>query len=150
MNRVNIVAVGGIKEKFFKDAIAEYSKRLHAFAYLNFIEIDEKAHKEISPKIESETLDLMKVLSKLKGNKYLLDIKGQLVNSQQFAQILSSEMDATFVIGGSDGVSRSIEQSITSTLSLGKITLPHQLCRVVLIEQIYRGFMIASGRAYHK
>lgn len=153
MIKVNIVCVGSIKEKFYIDAINEYSKRLSKFCKLQIIEVEEESKQqniEKKIKIESERL-----AGASKGFTVLLDRVKQEVSSEELAKMIDlsknvgvSEM--TFIIGGSNGVSEEFKKSVNKCISFGKITFPHQLFRVVLLEQIYRAFTINEGLPYHK
>lgn len=157
MIAVNIVAVGKIKEKYFTDAINEYAKRLGRFCKFNIIEVSEssispKSEKDIS-KIKSE--EGRNILSKLKGKVIVLDIGAKEYSSEGFSEIFTNAASSgvstvNFVIGGSHGLSDEIKNAANLCVSFGKMTLPHQLMRVVLVEQIYRAFTIIEGSAYHK
>lgn len=156
---VSIICVGKIKEKFYTDAIKEYAKRMSRFASFSIIEVpDEKippapSEKEIEQikKREGE-----KILSKLSPRAYTiaLCIEGKTLDSIELAKAVGSAYLATdtvtFIIGGSLGLSDEVKSRSDIRLSFGRMTLPHQLMRVVLAEQIYRSFMINSGTAYHK
>ncbi len=151
--KVNIVCVGKIKEKFFTDAIEEYKKRLSRFCNLKIIEVDEASKIEnIEKKSQTEGGLLLNACS---GFIVALDGAGKLVSSEELAeQIKKLEISGTseisFVIGGSNGLSDEVKQKAGLVASFGKITFPHQLFRVVLIEQIYRAFSIIAGMPYHK
>jgi 23S rRNA (pseudouridine1915-N3)-methyltransferase len=148
MIRVSIVAVGDIKESYYRQALAEYTRRLSAFCNLQIVQVQEAGIKDIKSNLRSQARDILQTLDKLGGTQYLLDIGGTAVTSLDIAGQLDNH--CVYIIGGSDGVCGSLYKSIPKKISLGGITIPHQLCRVVLLEQIYRGFMIQSGRAYHK
>ncbi len=151
--KVNIVCVGKIKEKFFVDAIAEYQKRLSRFCVLKIVEVDEASKIENLQKkseIEGESL-----LSKCSGVVVALDGSGKMLSSPEIADYikkkeLSGISEISFVIGGSNGLSKQVLQKADLVLSFGKVTFPHQLFRVVLTEQIYRAFSIIAGMPYHK
>lgn len=151
--KVNIVAVGKIKEKFFTDAISEYAKRLSKFCDFNIIEVDESSNiTNIELKKEKEG-DLL--LSKAKGYIIALDGGGKLLSSEDLAELLKTNMtngesEFSFVIGGSNGLSDLVKTKANKIVSFGKITFPHQLFRVVLSEQIYRAFTINNHINYHK
>lgn len=153
MLKVNIVAVGSIKEKFFKDAIDEYKKRLSRFCVFNIIEVsEESAQKNLDVKAQKES---ERLLSASKGTRILLDRQGKMVASEDLADIVSKcensgTSEVSFIIGGSNGVSESFAKECKYVISFGKITFPHQLFRVVLSEQIYRAFSIKEGMPYHK
>ncbi len=151
--KVNIVAVGKIKEKFFTEAINEYAKRLSKFCEFSVVEVDEATTiTNIEQKKEKEG-DLL--LSKAKGYIIALDGGGKLVSSEDLASIIKNNMvggvnEFSFVIGGSNGLSNAVKLKANLVLSFGKITFPHQLFRVVLSEQIYRAFAINNHINYHK
>lgn len=156
---ISVVCIGKIKEKFFRDALDEYSKRLSRFAKFEIIEVrDEKipdnpSEKEISAILEKEGAA---VLAKIPKNSRIIAmcIEGKELSSMAIAQkireISMTASHITFVIGGSLGLSDSVKSAADIKLSFGKITLPHQLMRVVLAEQIYRAFKINAGESYHK
>lgn len=151
--RINIVAVGKLKEKFFTQAFDEYFKRLGKFTKLKLIEVEEFSNeKNISKKQEQEGKLL---LSKCEGIIICLDRLGTMVSSEELANILSDAQNSskgavTFLVGGSNGVSKEVLEKSDLVISFGKITFPHQLFRVVLLEQIYRAYTIISGLPYHK
>lgn len=152
MLNINIVAVGKIKEKYYTDAIAEYSKRLTKFCKLSIIEVAEKSEQNnIDKKIEEESQLL---IGACKGTIILLDRLGKNSSSEDIAKILDIESlsasTISFVIGGSNGVSKELKDKAKHIISFGAITFPHQLFRVVLCEQIYRAFTINAGLPYHK
>ncbi|WP_279081201.1 23S rRNA (pseudouridine(1915)-N(3))-methyltransferase RlmH [Lactobacillus apis] len=157
---IKIVCVGKLKEKYFKDAIAEYQKRLSRFAKIEIVQVpDEKAPEKLSEAQQEQVKELEgdRILSKIKEREYVYvtAIKGKERTSEDFAKELSDlalygHSDITFVIGGSLGTSQAVNNRADDLISFGKLTLPHQLMRVVLIEQIYRGFMINNGSPYHK
>ena len=143
--KINIVCVGKIKERFYIDAINEYSKRMSKFAELTIIEVNEASNEEnLQKKSEAEGKLL---LAKSSGIIVCLDSKGT-----QFSSIkqLSGGSTISFVIGGSNGLSAEVLSRANAIISFGKITFPHQLFRVVLMEQIYRAFTIIAGLPYHK
>lgn len=157
MITINIVAVGKIKEKYFADAINEYAKRLGRFCKFNIIEVSEssitpKSEKDIT-KIKSE--EGRNILSKLKGMIIVLDIGAKEYSSEGFSEVISHAASSgvstiNFVIGGSHGLNDELKNAANISVSFGKMTLPHQLMRVVLTEQLYRAFTIIEGSAYHK
>ena len=155
---IDIIAVGKIKEKFFRDAIEEYSKRLSAFVKLTITEIpDEKIPDNASDKIIEKIKDTegKKILSKIRpGSVVAMCIEGSQYSSEDMAQYLAQTANTsstiTFIIGGSLGLSEEVKLKANLRMSFGKITLPHQLMRVVLTEQIYRGYKIINNQSYHK
>lgn len=156
MLTVNIVCVGKIKESYFRDAIAEYSKRLGRFCKLNVIEVDEELQKsETAKEIERvKQREGDRIIAKLNGLVIALDSQGKELTSNGLADYISNvsltNSAISFVIGGSNGLSADVKNKADMLLSFGKVTYPHQLMRVILTEQIYRAFMINSNSAYHK
>lgn len=145
MIKVNIVCVGKIKEDYLRSAIDEYSKRLSRFCKLEIKELAEgKNIKEEAPKI----------LKAATGYKIALCIEGERFTSEQLADNLKKSVDAgseiSFIIGSSCGLDGEVKNSADLKLSFSDMTFPHQLMRVILLEQIYRGFMINAGAEYHK
>lgn len=153
MIKIKIACVGGIKEKFFIDAIDEYKKRLGRFCTLSVVEVEEESKQQnIQKKIDIESERLLSVSS---GSLVLLDRIGQMVSSEDLAEHLKQSQtggvsEITFIIGGSNGVNEKLKKACNKVISFGKITFPHQLFRVVLLEQIYRAFTINAGMPYHK
>ncbi|MCI8312658.1 MAG: 23S rRNA (pseudouridine(1915)-N(3))-methyltransferase RlmH [Lachnospiraceae bacterium] len=158
--RITVIGVGKIKERYFTDAIAEYEKRLQRFCKLSVIEVaDEKtpegASEELREQIRKKEGE--RILQKIPGNAYMvaLAIEGKMLDSVE----LSKQMEKwnvegvshiVFVIGGSLGLSKEVLSRADWKLSFSKMTFPHQLMRVILLEQVYRCFMIRSGAPYHK
>jgi len=144
MLHIRIVAVGTVKESFWTDAIAEYTKRMPKYCKFEILQI-----KESTVKKECEEIS-----AKLKGYVFLFDINGTAISSDdlsnKIAKISQTASTITFVIGGSDGVGIYLDNVINEKISFGRITLPHQLFRVVAVEQIYRAFTIIGGEKYHK
>jgi len=155
-----IIAVGKLKEKYLKEGIGEYSKRLSRSCHLAILEVaDEKAPENISLK-DMENIKNKEgegILRHFKPGMYkiALCIEGKMVSSQEFAGIinktgLSGISNIAFIIGGSLGLSDAVVKQCDAALSFSRMTFPHQLMRLVLLEQIYRGFKIISGETYHK
>ena len=157
---IKIVCVGKLKEKYFKDGIAEYVKRMSRFAKVKIVQVpDEKAPEKLSPAEMEQVKEIegKRILDKIKDKEYVYvtAIKGKERTSEAFAKELSNlttygHSDITFVIGGSLGTSDAVNKRADDLISFGKFTMPHQLMRLVLIEQVYRAFMINSGSPYHK
>ena len=157
---IKIVCEGKLKEKYFKDGIAEYVKRMSRFAKVKIVQVpDEKAPEKLSPAEMEQVKEIegKRILDKIKDKEYVYvtAIKGKERTSEAFAKELSNlttygHSDITFVIGGSLGTSDAVNKRADDLISFGKFTMPHQLMRLVLIEQIYRAFMINSGSPYHK
>ena len=155
---INIICVGKIKEKFFTAAIDEYSKRLSRFVKFSIIEVpDEKIPDNASEKEEARIKEKegKAILSKIKDSYVIaMCIEGQEISSEALAskieEISLRSSGITFIIGGSLGLSDEVKNRADMRLSFGRITLPHQLMRVVLAEQIYRAFKINRNESYHK
>ena len=157
---ISVICVGKIKEKFYREAIEEYSKRLTRYCKLELIEIsDEKTPDNASEKEEIQIKDKEGdgILKNIKDNMYVItmDIKGDNLSSEQLADKiknlgLSGDSNIVFIIGGSLGLSKKVLARADYKLSFSKMTFPHQLFRVMLLEQIYRGFRINAGEPYHK
>jgi 23S rRNA (pseudouridine1915-N3)-methyltransferase len=158
--KITVISVGKIKEKFFTDAIKEYTKRLSKYCKLSEeIISDERADDSFS-QMEIEQVKIkegIKILDKIKPSTYLfvLAINGEQLSSEKLARKINilgidGYSDLTFVIGGSNGLSDDILSRADFKLSFSKMTFPHQLFKVILLEQIYRSFKINSGETYHK
>ena len=157
---IKLVTVGKIKEKYLKQAILEYSKRLSRYTKLEIIELsDEQAPENLSEK----EIELIKdkegerILSKIKDNEYVVSlvIKGSNFSSEELAEkieglTIQGYSNITFIIGGSLGLSDDVIKRSNLKLSFSKMTFPHQLMRVILLEQIYRSFRIINNEPYHK
>ena len=145
MQKVNIVCVGKLKEKFYADAVTEYCKRLTRFAQVTVRELPEK-------RTLSEEAEL--ILKELRGIVIVLAVEGHKLSSEGLADKIKTLCDAgkemTFVIGSSCGLDSKVKNAADWLLSFSDMTFPHQLMRVILCEQIYRAFMINSGSEYHK
>lgn len=158
--KITIISVGKIKEKFYKEAISEFKKRLSSYCTLNLIEVaDEKAPENISDKEMKQIKDKEgeKILSKMDENSYIvvLHIQGKQLSSEDLSKkindlALSGQSHITFIIGGSLGLSQNVLSKSNYKLSFSKMTFPHQLFRVILLEQVYRSFRIIRGEPYHK
>lgn len=158
---IKIIAVGKIKEKFYKQAIEEYLKRMQTYNNIEIIEVaDEPAGENLSEKEIEQVKDKEgeKILNKVKDDDYVvsLEILGKQETSESFAKFIEIEMaegfgrNLVFIIGGSNGLSKNVSQRANKKQSFSKMTYPHQLMRVILIEQIYRAFRIINGHPYHK
>lgn len=158
--KIKIVTVGKLKEKYLKDGIAEYSKRISRFATIEIIELaDEKTPDRASDSENAKILDVEgnRILSKIGDREFVvvLDIEGKTLSSEEFSKQLEQASingfsTLTFVIGGSLGLSKEVKKRANLSVSFGRLTLPHQLMRLVLTEQIYRAFTIQQGSPYHK
>ena len=158
--RITIACVGKVKEKFYRDAIQEYAKRLSRYVKLDIQEVaDEKTPENASLALEKEIKEKEgnRLLKKIPDNAYViaLAIEGQALSSTDLAgkieQLgLSGNSHIVFVIGGSLGLSPQVLGRADEKLSFSKMTFPHQLMRVILLEQIYRSYRIINGEPYHK
>ncbi len=160
MLSVTIICEGKLKEKYLRDACAEYSKRLNAFCKLNIIELtpkrlsDNPAQGEIEMALANEGKE---ILSKIPQNSfvYAMCIEGKQMPSEKLAVSIDAcavtgKSNIVFIIGGSFGLSDEVKKAADYKLSMSEMTFPHQLARVMLLEQIYRAFQISSGGKYHK
>lgn len=157
--KITVIALSSLKEKYLKDASAEYAKRLGAFCDLKIIELapvrlpEKPSPAEISSALEREGELINK---KIPTGDFIvpLCIEGKQLSSEDFSIMMSEQMNmgrgVTFIIGSSCGLAESIKRRADLKLSFSKMTFPHQLFRVMLLEQIYRAFKISSGGAYHK
>ncbi|MGX7349420.1 23S rRNA (pseudouridine(1915)-N(3))-methyltransferase RlmH [Dolosicoccus paucivorans] len=157
---ITIISVGKIKENYLKKGINEYLKRLNPYAKVNIVEVPDEATKENMTQVEIDHVlnkEADRIMAKLKPGTAIvpLAIEGDLITSPDLANQLNQyatygKSHVTFIIGGSLGLSQSIKKKADRNISFGRITLPHQLMRLVLVEQIYRAFRIINGHAYHK
>ena len=160
MLAIKLITVGKLKEKYLKLGIDEYAKRLQAYCKLEIIEVpDEKAAETLSfPQMEAvKNKEGEKILSRIKDDEYVfvLAIKGQLPSSEELAEDIrqlgiQGKSKITFVIGGSLGTSDAVNKRANKAISFGRMTFPHQLMRLIMIEQVYRSFRINEGSPYHK
>ncbi len=151
--KINIVAIGKIKEKFFADAIDEYAKRCSRYGDVRIVELPE-APQGKSPD-EQRRIESAQLLDKAKGYIVLTDARGEQLSSEGLATFIADKAvdgvkEISFLIGGSFGHTDELRSRADMMISFGKITYPHQLFRVVLTEQIYRAFTINAGLPYHK
>ena len=149
---IKIICVGSVKEKYFRDAILEYQKRLSKYTKLEIIEVPD-AFFDIKKTLQVEKKYILKHIKESDYN-ILLDIEGIELNSVEFANNLSnlriSNSNINFIIGGSYGVDQDIKKIANQKISFSKLTFPHKLFRVILLEQIYRSFKILNNEEYHK
>jgi len=158
--KITIITVGKIKEKYFTDAITEYSKRLSRYCKLEIIQVaDEKTPDGASEALETQIKDKEgeRILSNIKDGSYVVDlaIEGNMLDSEELAEKIekwgvSGVSQIVFVIGGSLGLSRAVLNRADYKLSFSRMTFPHQLMRVILLEQIYRAYRIIQNEPYHK
>jgi len=156
MPNINIVCIGSLKERWWQQAQAEYQKRLSAFCRLKIVEKKEAA----LPKNASAALiekareeESASLISSSKGLLIAFSPEGETCSSEQFSALvgkLTGMDDVSFAIGGSHGLSECFLHGAYKTISFSAMTMPHQLFRIVVLEQLYRSFMIAAGRTYHK
>lgn len=158
--KITVITVGKIKEKYLKDAIAEYSKRLSRYCKLEILEVaDEKTPEGASEIVEENIREKEgeRILKLIKEDAYVitLEISGKMLTSEELADRIETlgiqgKSHLVFVIGGSIGLGREVLRRSDYALSFSKMTFPHQLMRVILLEQIYRSYRIINGEPYHK
>ena len=158
--KITLVTVGKIKEKFFEDAIKEYSKRLSRYCKLEILQVaDEKTPESASEAVELQIKEKegQRILSLIRDDAYViaLAIEGKMLDSEELAERIeklgvSGISQIVFVIGGSLGLSAQVMKRADYALSFSRMTFPHQLMRVVLLEQIYRSYRIMNHQPYHK
>ena len=153
MLKIKVVAVGDMKETYYREAAGEYVKRLGKWAKTEIEEVKEASY--LTDPEKKRIAEGEEILKKAKGFLVLLDVKGKKVSSESFAElidrtVLAGNGELTFVIGGSNGVSEEVKAAAKEIVSFGDVTLPHRLFRVVLLEQIYRAETILHGVSYHK
>jgi 23S rRNA (pseudouridine1915-N3)-methyltransferase len=153
--KIAVIAVGRLKERYWREAADEYLKRLRPYATVREIEIaDRDVSRDEARALAEEGADIARALPE--GSYVVaLDVTGDELTSEGFAACLSARglegrSSVTFVIGGSAGLAPEVLSRTDERLSLGRITLPHQLARVVLFEQVYRAFRISRGEPYHR
>lgn len=159
MIKITVIALASLKEKYLRDASAEYIKRLGAYCDLKIIELDpvRLPEKPSTAEIDSAlSREAELILKKIPAGDVVIPlcIEGKQLSSEEFSGVIEEKMNigrgVTFIIGSSCGLSESIKHRAELKLSFSKMTFPHQLFRVMLLEQIYRAFKICSGGAYHK
>lgn len=158
--KITVICVGKVKERFYRDALAEYEKRLSRYCKLEFIEVaDEKTPDGAGANLEEQIKEkeAQRILERLREDMFVctLEIEGKSFSSEGLAGWLekltvSGTSHIAFVIGGSLGLHESVKQRSNMALSFSDMTFPHQLMRVILLEQIYRCFRIINGEPYHK
>ena len=151
---INLIVVGKIKEKYLQDGIDEYLKRIKPFCNLKLIEVKESNFFETDKNLSSEA---SLILNYIKKDDYVvtLEIEGKMLTSVELAQKIESHYSyspkaLTFIIGSSDGLSDEVKKRSDYKLSFSKMTFPHQLMRMIFLEQIYRALTIINNRKYHK
>lgn len=158
--KITLITVGKIKEKYLKDAIDEYSKRLSKYCKLEIIEVtDEKTPDHASDIVEDaiRSKEAERILKHIREDAYVitLEINGKQLSSEELADKVDKlgvqgVSHITFIIGGSIGLGKEVLEKSDFALSFSKMTFPHQLMRVVLLEQVYRSYRIINGEPYHK
>lgn len=159
MLTINLICVGKIKEKYLGDAVAEYEKRLSKYCHLKIVELpDEKLPSKLYPSsiLEIKEKESKKILEAIKKDSYVicLDLKGSQMTSEQFSKkiediSLNFNSNITFIIGGTLGMTEEVLKTANQTICFSKMTFPHQLIRVFLLEQLFRAFKIAKNETYH-
>lgn len=159
MLTINIVCIGKLKEKFFKDAVDEYSKRLSKYCKLNIIELpDEKIPDKINDSIihDIKQKECNNIITHIKKDSYIiaLDLSGKEFTSENFSKKIENlsmtTSNITFVIGGSLGLNEDILKISNEKICFSKMTFPHQLIRIFLLEQVFRAFKISNNETYHR
>ena len=159
MLTINVVCVGKLKEQFFKLAVDEYSKRLSKYCKLTITELpDEKIPEKLNANIENDikTKECENIFKHIKKDSYIiaLDLKGASFSSEDFSKKLENismeNSNITFVIGGSLGLTEELLNNCNLKVCFSKMTFPHQLIRIFLLEQLFRAFKISSGETYHR
>lgn len=157
---IDIICIGKLKEKYWTDAVNEYVKRLKAYANVSIVELKESRLPENASPKDEENVKLEEgrsILKSIKDSTYVitLEIKGKQLSSEELADKMSDlaingKSDIAFVIGGSLGLSPEVSERSNYKLSFSKMTFPHQMMRVILLEQVYRAFKINRNETYHK
>lgn len=157
MLHITVVVVGRLKERFWTEACNEYLKRLSAYASVSIKELPDYDPTKCGGEAAAVHLESESIISSIpKGaESFLLDISGKQISSEELAGAIENcaiegKSNLCFIIGGSSGVDDSVRRVVNRRVSLGKITLPHNLARVVLLEQLFRAFKIIKGEPYHK
>lgn len=156
MIKVNVVAIGKVKESYFLDGINEYKKRLSKYCDFSIIELKEENFDKVDDALISviKKREAERILPNLKGYVIVTDINGKKLSSTELASLLKTKGDEigviTLVIGGSYGLDQSVKEKADYKISFSDMTFPHTLFRLMLTEQIYRGFSIINGSNYHK
>ena len=153
---INIICIGKIKDKYINEGITEFSKRMTSFASLNIVELKEYNKEDsINISIEKESLEILKQISKSNSYNILLDLDGKEINSENMSKYIDNLKNKgissiNFIIGGSNGVNKELKNSVDMKLKFSHFTFPHQLMRLILLEQVYRWFAISNNIKYHK
>lgn len=152
MLKINIITVGKVKEQYINEGIKEFSKRLSKYVSLKIVELAEEADNATSVDIESNRI--LAYLEKTKGYTILLDLKGKELDSvelsNKISKLIINYSEISFLIGGSKGINNMVREKCDYSLCFSKFTFPHQLFRLILLEQIYRSICIINNIKYHK
>ena len=158
--KITVIAVGKIKEKYYRDALTEYAKRLSRYCKLEIVEVEDEKTPDRASEAEEDQIrekEAERVLKYVKDNAYVitLEIMGRMIDSEEFAEKIEKlgvqgASHIQFIIGGSLGLHGKVCRRANMAVSFSKMTFPHQLMRVILLEQIYRGHRIICGEPYHK
>lgn len=158
--KITIITVGKLKEKYWKDAVAEYQKRLSRYCKLELLEVqDEKTPDQANTSADDgiRSKEGERILKLIRPDSFVvtLEIQGKMLSSEELADKIESlgiqgQSHLTFVIGGSIGLGKEVQKRSDFALSFSRMTYPHQLMRVILLEQIYRSYRIINGEPYHK
>ena len=156
MIKINLITMGDIKEQYLRDAINEYKKRLTRFCELNIIEIKENVAKTNNKAdiLQALKKDAEQIRKHMKGHTICLDIVGDMLSSEDLAKKVQSlslkTSEISFIIGASNGIEEELKRECKDRISFSKMTFPHQLMRVIFLEQLYRSFTIINNISYHK
>ncbi len=159
MLNINIICIGKIREQYLKSAIEEYSKRLSRYCKLNILELpDEKIPDKLNDNLSNEikTKECNNIINHLKKDSYLiaLDLTGNELSSEEFSKMIENismeNSSITFIIGGSLGLTKELLNKCDKKICFSKMTFPHQLIRIFLLEQIFRAFKISNNETYHR
>lgn len=150
---MKIICVGKLKETFFKEAVKEYEKRLSKYVNLKIIEVPDFDLGTPEQNLEKEKIQIMKNIDQ-KDYVITLEIEGKMITSEEMSKMIEKTQmtnpNITWIIGGSNGLHEEIKQRSNYALSFSKLTFPHQLFRIILLEQIYRSYKIKNNESYHK
>ena len=153
---INIICIGKIKDKYINEGITEFSKRMTGFVALDIIELKEYNKEDsINISIEKESSEILKQISKSNSYNILLDLDGKEITSENMSKYIENLKNngissINFIIGGSNGVNKELKNSVDMKLKFSYFTFPHQLMRLILLEQVYRWFAISNNIKYHK
>ncbi len=156
MIKINLITIGDIKEQYLRDAILEYKKRLSRFCDLNIVEIKENIPRSNNDAdiISALKKDALEIKKHIKGHTICLDINGKMLSSEELASKINTltltTSEISFIIGASNGLEYELKMSCNERISFSKMTFPHQLMRVIFLEQLYRSFTILNNISYHK